>query len=73
MYVIKGHLRMFAGPDWKMQTYDVGPGDFFYGPRGEIHGLQNLSTTESAEMIAMGNSAGRLEDSGIVFVEPPWE
>jgi uncharacterized RmlC-like cupin family protein len=73
MYIMKGHLRMFIGPEWKMQVFDAEAGDFLYVPKGEIHGLQNLSNTEPAEMVAMNSSSAHLEESGLVFVEPPWK
>lgn len=72
-FLYKGHLRMFIGPDHEMKEIDVEEGDFVYVPRGEIHGLMNLSDTEPAELIATYCDVGSLEESGTIFVEPEWK
>jgi uncharacterized RmlC-like cupin family protein len=68
-YVLKGHVRMILGPDDDMHEVDAETGDFFYYPRGEIHGLINLSQTEPVELIATYNGVGCKEDAGTIFVE----
>jgi len=72
-YILKGRLKMFFGPDHEMEEYIGEAGDFFYYPRGVIHGLMNLSDTETAEMIACYGGVSSWEDAGTVFVEPPWK
>jgi uncharacterized RmlC-like cupin family protein len=52
MYILKGCLRFFFGPDHLQQEAIVEPGDFVFIPQGEIYGLENLSDTESAELVA---------------------
>lgn len=70
-YILKGRLKMFFGPDHEIEEYIGEAGDFFYYPRGVIHGLMNISETETAEMIACYGGVGSIEESGTVFVEPP--
>lgn len=72
-YVLKGRVRMILGPDHDKYEVDAETGDFFYYPRGEVHGLLNLSNTEPVELISTYNSVGSKEEAGTVFVEPPWE
>ena len=72
MYIMKGKLRMFIGPDIDIKEVDVEPGDFVYAPRGEIHGLLNLSQTEPAELIFTYSSAPNKNEAGTVYMEKPW-
>lgn len=72
-YVLKGRMKMFLGPDGDIQEVIVEQGDFLFVPKGEIHGLQNLSQTEPAELIATYDQVGTLAESGTVFVEPAWK
>jgi len=71
MYIMKGKLRFFIGPD--KQEAEAEAGDFLYSPRGEIHGLLNLSDTESAELIFTYPSAPSKDDAGTVYLEPVWK
>ena len=71
-FVLKGRIRVFYGPDHDQKHVDGEEGDFFYFPKGEIHGQMNLSDTEPAELIAC-QMVGSKEDAGTIFVEPPWE
>lgn len=73
MYIMKGRLRIFVGPDIDLQEVDVEPGDFVYAPRGEIHGLMNLSDTEPAELIFTYSDARNKKEAGTVYVEKPWK
>jgi len=73
MYIMKGKLRMFIGPDIDMKEVDVEPGDFVYVPSGEIHGLINLSDTESAELIFTYPGASNKYEAGTIFLEKPWK
>ena len=62
IYVIKGRLRRFVGPEDKIEEVDIEAGDFIFIPKGEIHGNVNLSDTEPAEMVTCyGNVAGDLK------------
>ena len=71
-YVLKGHIRIFYGPDTDLNEVDCEEGDFFYVPKGEIHGQMNLSNTEPAELIAIQN-VGSKEETGTIFVERAWD
>ena len=71
-YILKGRLKMVFGPDHEMEEYIGEAGDFFYYPRGVIHGLINLSETETAEIITCHGGMASVEEveEGTVFVEP---
>ena len=71
VYTIKGRRRMFFGPDDKMEEVEVGPGDFIFIPKGEIHGSMNVSDTEPSEMVACYIGVNSPDETGIVFVDPP--
>ncbi len=73
MYILKGRLRMFLGPDHSQEEVTVEPGDFVFIPQGEIHGLENLSETEPAELIATYGGAGSKEEAQVIFMEPRWD
>ena len=73
MHILKGRLKMFLGPDHEMREVVAEEGDFVFAPRGEIHGLMNLSNTEPAELVATYNSVGTLEEAQTVFLEPLWK
>ena len=71
VYTIKGRRRMLFGPDDKMEEVEVGPGDFIFIPKGEIHGSINVSDTEPSEMVACYIGVNSPDETGIVFVDPP--
>jgi uncharacterized RmlC-like cupin family protein len=73
MYIMKGRLRIFVGPDIDMKEMDVEAGDFVFSQRAEIHGLQNLSDTESAELIFTYPNARNKQEAGTVYIEKPWQ
>ena len=73
MYIMKGKLRIFVGPDIDMKEVDVEVGDFVFAPRGEIHGLQNLSDTESAELIFTYANARNKQEAGTIYIEKAWQ
>jgi len=62
---------MVFGPDHEMEEYVGEAGDFFYYPRGVIHGLINLSETETAEIVNchVVPSVEKVGE-GTIFVEP---
>lgn len=72
MYVLKGRLRMFFGPDHEIEESIAEAGDFIFVPTGIIHGFMNLSDTEPAEVITAKPSVGNDSQEGTIFVEPPW-
>jgi len=73
MHIVKGRLKMFFGPDHEQEEVIVKTGDFIFVPAGVIHGLQNPSDTEEAELVSSYGGVGSFEDAETLFVEPPWE
>jgi mannose-6-phosphate isomerase-like protein (cupin superfamily) len=73
MYRIRGHVRMLIGPEYNMQEFEVGPGDFVFIPQGEIHSPMNLSETEPTELVTCYIGVSSKEEARTIFVEPPLE
>ena len=73
MYIMKGRLRMFIGPDIDVKEVVAEEGDFVFMPQGMIHGLLNLSDTESAELIFTYPGASSKYEAGTVYLEKPWK
>ena len=59
---------MTFGPDRSMEEVIAEEGDFFFVPAGTIHGLENLSETEPAELVAAKSNVGTEVDEGSLFV-----
>ena len=72
-YRIKGHTRMIVGPEHERQEIDVGPGEFVFIPRGEIHGGMNLSEAEPGEVVFCYIGVGSTKEAKTIKIEPPWE
>lgn len=72
-YILKGALKIYFGPDHAQQESVAEAGDFVYIPKGEIHGFMNLSTTDTAELIAVYGEVGWKEEAQTVYIEKPWE
>jgi quercetin dioxygenase-like cupin family protein len=72
MHVLKGRLRVFFGPSHNQQEDIVEAGDFIYIPQGEIHGLINLSDSETVELVSCYGGVASWEEAQTVFIEPPW-
>ena len=70
-YIIKGRLRIYRGPLHDQQAFDVEAGDFVHTPKGEIHCTENLSDTETAELIACYPDVPSREAAGRIYVEQP--
>lgn len=73
MYIMKGRLRMFVGPDIDVKEVVAEEGDFVFMPQGMIHGLLNLSDTESAELIFTYSGARNKQEAGTIYIEKPWK
>jgi uncharacterized RmlC-like cupin family protein len=73
MYITKGRLKMFFGPEYEQEEVVVEAGDYVFVPQGVIHGLINLSDTEAAELVGCTGGAASFEEAETVFVEPPWK
>jgi dTDP-4-dehydrorhamnose 3,5-epimerase-like enzyme len=54
------------------KEYTVKENQFVYIPPGMIHGLQNLSQTETAELVFTYGNCPSKDDAGTVFVEKSW-
>lgn len=68
-YVIRGKERVFIGPDDNIKEVIMEAGDFYFLPKGEIHGGINISDTEPVEVIFVYEGAANKEEAGTVFVE----
>jgi quercetin dioxygenase-like cupin family protein len=69
-FIRKGRIKLFMGEERK--EYVVEENQFVFVPAGVIHGLQNLSETETAELIFTYGNCPSKDDAGTVFVEQPW-
>jgi quercetin dioxygenase-like cupin family protein len=70
-FVRKGRLRLYIGEERK--EFVVEENQFVFVPPGVIHGLENLSTTDSAELIFTYGNCPSKDDAGTTFVEKPWQ
>ncbi len=68
IYVVKGRIQMFLGPDHEMKEVILEEGDFVYIPKGEIHGGPNL--TDTAVVFCYSEVSSK-EEAGTVYMEPP--
>lgn len=50
MFIRKGKLRFYIGPDDDIKEYIIGENHFVFAPKGTIHGIENLSETDTAEI-----------------------
>lgn len=66
-YIIKGRLRVFMGKD--ATEHEARAGQFVYIPAGVIHGLENMSETEDAELVFTYGNCPNKEAAKTVFVE----
>jgi len=72
MFIRKGKLKMFLGPDDDIKEYIVTENYFFYCPAGLIHGLENL-TDEPAELLFTYGNCPSKDDAGTIYVEERWD
>jgi len=70
-FVRKGRLKLYIGEPRK--EYIVNENQFIFVPPGVIHGLQNLSDTEPAELIFTYGNCPSKDDAGTTFVEKAWQ
>src|SRR4030067_1832530 len=69
-FVRKGAIKVFIGEEKK--EYIVPENHFVFTPAGGIHGLLNLSNSDTAEVIfTYGNCPGK-QAAGTVYMEDPW-
>ncbi len=69
-FIRKGTLKLFIGE--ARTEHIVHENQFVFIPPGAIHGLQNMSETEEAELIFTYGNCPSKDDAGTVFVERPW-
>ena len=69
-FVRKGAIRVFIGDEKK--EYIVPENHIVFSPKGAIHGLANMSDTETAELIFTYGNCPSKPAAGTVFVEDPW-
>jgi quercetin dioxygenase-like cupin family protein len=72
MFIISGSLRMFFGDPRTGEEREVQiahAGDFVHIPRGEIHGLENVSDTEEAHLVFCYPGVPDKEGAETIFVE----
>lgn len=69
-FIMKGRLRLFMGKD--KAEHEVKAGQFVFVPAGVIHGVENLSDTESAELVFTYGNCPSKEKAQTIFVEKAW-
>jgi uncharacterized RmlC-like cupin family protein len=68
--VIKRSLRPYFGdPSEEREAYVANAGDFVHAPRGEIHGTENVSDTEEAQLVFWYPGVPDKEAAETIFVE----
>jgi uncharacterized RmlC-like cupin family protein len=70
IYILSGQLNVYVGEKREMTV--VRAGTFIHVPKGEIHGIENVSRTEPAALIFAYGNVPNKEASGTTFVEEPW-
>ena len=65
----KGTIKVFIGEEKK--EYIVPENHIVYSPAGGIHGLVNMSNTETAELIFTYGNCPSKEAAGTIFLEEP--
>ena len=69
-FIRKGMLKLYIGEE--RSEYIVTENQFVFVPPGMIHGLENLSDTETAELVFTYGNCPSKDDAGTVFVETSW-
>ena len=69
-FVRKGTIEIFLGKEKK--SYIVPENHFVFSPKGGIHGLLNMSDTETAELIFTYGNCPSKAAAGTVYVEDSW-
>ena len=68
-FVRKGMIKVFIGKDKK--EYVVPENHVVYAPAGVVHGLINMSNTETAELLFTYGNCPSKKAAGTVFLEEP--
>ena len=69
-FVRKGTIKVFLGE--KKEEYVVPENHIVFSPKGFIHGLTNMSETDTAELIFTYGNCPSKKAAETVFVEDPW-
>ncbi len=69
-FVRKGSIKVFIGEEKK--EYIVPENHFVFTPAGGIHGLLNLSNSDTAEVIFTYGNCPSKQAAGTVYMEDPW-
>ena len=69
-FVRKGAIKVFIGEEKK--EYIVPENHFVFTPAGGIHGLLNLSNSDTAEVIFTYGNCPSKQAAGTVYMEDPW-
>jgi mannose-6-phosphate isomerase-like protein (cupin superfamily) len=69
-FVRKGAIKVFIGEEKK--EYIVPENHIVFSPAGGIHGLLNMSDTETAELIFTYGNCPSKQAAGTTYVEDPW-
>jgi len=69
-FVRKGAIKVFIGEEKK--EYIVPENHIVFSPAGGIHGLLNMSDTETAELIFTYGNCPSKTAAGTVYLEEPW-
>ena len=73
LFLKKGQLKLFLGPEEDRQEMIMDEGDFLYLEPGEIHGLINTSDDDTAEIIFTYSGVASKDIAGTTFVEERWD
>ena len=69
VYILKGSMRVFLGPDNDIEEATAEAGDYIFAPQGTVHAYLNLSNTEPCEYITVCVGIGDIKEAGHVWVE----
>ncbi|MEK6711385.1 MAG: cupin domain-containing protein [Nitrospinota bacterium] len=68
-YVVKGPIYVYCGDPANPERHLVPPGHFCYAAAGEVHGQENPSPTDHAELIASYGNCSHHDKAGTTFAE----
>lgn len=69
VYILKGRMRFFLGPDDDIEEFVAEAGDFVYTPQGTTHSYLNVSETEPCEYISICTGIGSKKEAEQVWLE----
>lgn len=69
-YIVKGRLRLYMGKN-KIE-HEARASQFVCIPTGVIHGVENLSDSDTAELVFTYGNCPSKDAAQTIFVEKPW-